>query len=68
MYFAEMNMDVLLRKTANRAVRFSEISKFPAVSRDMALLVDKNVTFAQIEQIARKSGKNYSRGFAFRRI
>ncbi len=56
-FFAEMNMDVLLRKTANRAVRFSEISKFPAVSRDMALLVDKNVTFAQIEQIARKSGK-----------
>ncbi len=56
-FFAEINMDVLLRKTANRAVRFSEISKFPAVSRDMALLVDKNVTFAQIEQIARKSGK-----------
>jgi phenylalanyl-tRNA synthetase beta chain len=56
-FFAEMNMDVLLRKTANRTVRFSEISKFPAVSRDMALLVDKNVTFAQIEQIARKSGK-----------
>jgi len=56
-FFGEINLDNLLKKTANRIVRFSEISRFPAVSRDMALLVDKNVTFAQIEQIARKSGK-----------
>ena len=56
-FFGEINLDNLLKKTANRVVRFSEISRFPAVSRDMALLVDKNVTFAQIEQIARKSGK-----------
>jgi len=56
-FFGEINLDNLLKKTANRVVRFSEISRFPAVSRDMALLVDKNVTFAQIEQIARKTGK-----------
>ncbi|MBQ1580986.1 MAG: phenylalanine--tRNA ligase subunit beta, partial [Prevotella sp.] len=34
-----------------------EISKYPAVSRDLALLIDKNIEFAQIEQIARQSEK-----------
>ena len=32
-------------------VSFKEISKFPAVSRDLALLVDKQVTFAEIEKV-----------------
>ena len=36
---------------------FHEISKFPAVSRDLALLIDKSVEFAQIEQIARQTEK-----------
>jgi phenylalanyl-tRNA synthetase beta chain len=38
-------------------VEYTEISKFPSVSRDLALLIDKKVTFAQIEQIARQSEK-----------
>ena len=36
---------------------FHELSKFPAVSRDLALLIDKSVEFAQIEQIARQTEK-----------
>ena len=36
-------------------VEYTEISKYPAVSRDLALLIDKQVEFAQIEQIARQS-------------
>ena len=36
-------------------VEYTEISKFPAVSRDLALLIDKRVEFAEIEQIARQS-------------
>ncbi|WP_436416759.1 phenylalanine--tRNA ligase subunit beta [Petrimonas sp.] len=54
-FFAEMNWDAVLKETAKSEVRFSEISKFPPVSRDLALLIDKNVTFAQVEQVARKS-------------
>ena len=34
---------------------FSEISKFPAVKRDLALLLDKSVQFAEIEKIAEES-------------
>src|SRR5690554_6515140 len=54
-YYAELNWDALLKTTAKRFVKFAEISKFPAVSRDLALLIDKNITFAEIEQIALKS-------------
>lgn len=54
-YFAEMNWEILMRESASKNVRFTEISKFPTVSRDLALLIDKNITFAEIEQIAIKS-------------
>ena len=36
---------------------YTDISKYPSVSCDLALLVDKNVEFAQIEQIARQTEK-----------
>ena len=56
-YFAEMNWDALMKETEKHKVQFAEISRFPAVSRDMALLIDKEITFAQIEKIALKSEK-----------
>lgn len=57
LFFAEMNWDLLMKESEKQSVRFSEISRFPAVSRDLALLIDKNVTFDQIREIAVKSEK-----------
>ncbi len=51
-YFADLNWNLLMKKTRKQEITFTEVSKYPAVSRDLALLVDKNVEFAQIEQIA----------------
>ncbi|MDR0332127.1 MAG: phenylalanine--tRNA ligase subunit beta [Dysgonamonadaceae bacterium] len=56
-FFAEINWDSLIKETDKQSIQFSEISKFPTVSRDLALLIDSNITFADIEQIARKSEK-----------
>lgn len=56
-YFAEMNWDALMKETEEHKVQFAEISRFPAVSRDLALLIDKEITFAQIEKITLKSEK-----------
>jgi phenylalanyl-tRNA synthetase beta chain len=56
-YFAELNWTQLMKATKKNEVTFTEISKHPAVSRDLALLVDNSVEFAQIEQIARQSEK-----------
>lgn len=46
-----------MKKIKKNVVSFREISKFPAVSRDLALLVDKSVEFAEIEKIAYASEK-----------
>ena len=56
-YFAELNWTQLMKATKKNELTFTEISKHPAVSRDLALLIDKNVEFAQIEQIARQTEK-----------
>ena len=54
-YYAELNWTALMKVVRNKKVLFTEISKYPAVSRDLALLVDKSVEFAEIEQIARQT-------------
>ena len=54
-YFADLQWNELLKETSKHKIKFEEISKFPEVKRDLALLLDKNITFAQIEQVARKT-------------
>jgi phenylalanyl-tRNA synthetase beta chain len=56
-YYAELNWTQLMKVTKKNEVLFTEVPKFPAVSRDLALLVDNSVDFAQIEQIARQTEK-----------
>jgi phenylalanyl-tRNA synthetase beta chain len=56
-YYAEMNWTQLMKATKKNEVIFTEVPKFPAVSRDLALLVDNAVEFAQIEQVARQTEK-----------
>lgn len=56
-YYAELSWTALMKETKKAAVTFSEISKFPAVKRDLALLIDKNVQFADIEKIAKGSDR-----------
>lgn len=51
-YFAEINWKALVDAVKNLRVTYQEISKFPAVRRDLALLVDKAVTFEEIRRIA----------------
>ena len=56
-FYADINWSELMRVVRNNKVGYAEISKYPAVKRDLALLIDKSVTFAQIEQIARETEK-----------
>lgn len=51
-FYADILWDEALALSADRSIKFDEISKFPEVSRDLALLVDKNISFGQIESIA----------------
>ncbi len=56
-YYAEMSWTALMKLVSKNHVLYSEICKYPAVSRDLALLVDNAVEFGQIEQIARQTEK-----------
>jgi phenylalanyl-tRNA synthetase beta chain len=56
-FFADLDWKLLMKTIRNQAVKYAEISKFPAVSRDLALLIDQNVEFARIEQIAYQTEK-----------
>jgi phenylalanyl-tRNA synthetase beta chain len=58
-YYAELNWTALMKVVRKQKVLYTEIAKYPAVSRDLALLIDKNVEFAQIEQIARQTEKKF---------
>lgn len=54
-YFAEINWDLAFKLAKKQKVQFSPISRFPEVRRDLALLIDQHVTFAQIKEIAEKT-------------
>ena len=52
-YAAEIRWDLLKPMLANTRVQFTALPKFPSVRRDLALLVNKDVTFASIAEAAR---------------
>ena len=56
-YYADLNWKELMKAIKNNTVAYKEISKFAAVKRDLALLIDKKVQFAEIEKIAYETDK-----------
>lgn len=56
-YYADLNWRELMKAVKNNAVTYKDISKYPAVKRDLALLLDKQVQFAEIEKIAYETDK-----------
>lgn len=51
-FFLEMNFEALVKATRKMKITAEELSKFPEVKRDLALLVDRNVTFAALRDVA----------------
>ena len=51
-YFLELNFDLLVKSTKKHRIQAEELSKFPEVKRDLALLVDRSVSFAELREVA----------------
>jgi len=49
-FFADINWDKLMQLNKGNKISFKEIPKFPAVQRDLALVVDKHIPYGQIEK------------------
>ena len=56
-FYADINWTNLMKLIKKVTVTYYDLSKFPAVSRDLALLVDEGVEFAQIEAAAYQAEK-----------
>jgi phenylalanyl-tRNA synthetase beta chain len=53
-FFAQFNLKVLLQQIP-KGLEVKEINRFPAVTRDLALIVDKNIQFSALLEIAGKT-------------
>ncbi len=54
-YYADFNWNTLMQKRMKHKTAFAELPKFPSVRRDLALVMDKQVRFQQIEELAFKT-------------
>jgi phenylalanyl-tRNA synthetase beta chain len=55
-YLGELDL-VALEGTADDAIRYKNLPKFPAVKRDLALLADEKLTCAEVEEVLMHSCK-----------
>lgn len=58
-YVADFNWDLVVKALANKEIRYEEVSKFPQVKRDLALVLDKNIRFSEIEALAYQTEKKF---------
>ena len=61
LFFADINWDLVIAQAKKVKSNYQEISKFPSVKRDLALLLDKKVKFDEVKSIATKFGKKILR-------
>lgn len=62
-YVCELDLDTLL-SLEQKPVVYDVISKFPAIERDIALLVDKSVTNQQLVEVMESNGGKYLTGIS----
>lgn len=60
-FFAQLNWELLLKYYSKNTVKYQEIPKFPEVRRDLSMIIDKSVSFAQIQEIAQKTERKLLR-------
>lgn len=58
-FYAEIELETCQQIRATGTFKFIDIPKFNKIRRDLALLVDKNVTYAELYQLARKNPSKY---------
>ena len=54
-YFIDLNYDALVKLVQKQKIVYKEVAKFPAVQRDLALLVDRSTTYEMLENVVKKT-------------
>lgn len=60
-FYADFHWDALLRLSASQKVQFEELPRFPEVVRDLSMVLDENVTYAELRDLAFRTEKNLLR-------
>ena len=63
-FAAEISWNTLLKAVKKNKVQYSELPKFPEVKRDLALLLDENVSFAELRKTALSTEKKLLKSVA----
>ena len=58
-FYAEIDCELLAKLTKGKKTVYEELNKFPEVSRDLALLIDKQITYKDLEDLAFKTERKY---------
>lgn len=56
--YADINWNALLEQASKSTFQYQEISKFPEVKRDFALLLDENVSYQQLYDLSFKAERS----------
>lgn len=56
-FFADFNWNAILKQLSNN-IKYTEIPKYPEVRRDLSLLLDQNISFQQVFELAKRTEKS----------
>jgi phenylalanyl-tRNA synthetase beta chain len=56
-FFADFNWNAIIKQISNNNIKYTEIPKYPEVRRDLALLIDNEIEFVQLFELAKKTEK-----------
>jgi len=56
-FYADFDWDLIVRSVRNNKISYAEVSKFPSVRRDLSMLLNKDISFEQLKQIAQRTEK-----------
>ena len=54
-FYAEIELELAQKLRFNNELKFNDIPKFNKIRRDLALLIDKNITYQELYQTAKKN-------------
>src|SRR5690606_34815920 len=60
-FYANFDWDLILKAIRKNKIVYKEVSKFPTIRRDLAILVDKDVSFSSLKNIAEKTERKILR-------
>ena len=61
-YICELDLNTLISFYSD-SVKYKQLPKYPAVSRDIAMLIDDNINVSKIEKIIKKNAGNILEGY-----